>query len=1831
MGCGASVARGESGSSGDEGDAEKSAKASGRAAVALPLPPLCTVPEKALGAVAPPAGELAKEPAKPSKAAGGGGAAAGEPGLKAYFAEEYGGGDPGSFPADWEFCADAHPLLPTWRHRPTGVHVACDALDLRGADGSPRPSASHPAAGAPPPLPMPRRRSRRASRGATAAAAPDWSVVFHYITEEDVSPEEFARGSDQDVAKRFQQHAFPSGAGVFLSSSDPGALSDKRRCGAEMCIPFLVRHERLLKLPSKQKRDAPQWADCVLPSPGWPGTGGGRAHRSAASRLEDRLARCRRRAARLREARGEADEAAVAASLQEAAALELSGDSAEGERVLRSALAACDAASSPRSGARCLEQLVALLYNRCRGSGVDGQRGLYCTTAGAASVDSEDLEALARRLLEDQEAALGPAPGAALLTLRRMAVLLAVPCGALPCKRRAAALEAVLRRAAARCEEAFGASDARALRASERLAVHLRRRGGLGEAEGLHRAVLERRQASLKPAHPDILASMNNLGVVLKAAGKLEEAERLLRSACSAGEAVGPAACSSAASQGHVVAVLRAAGRLRRARVAKGAAAEKEARPSLQEKAVGPAPRASVASRGNLAAVLRASGRLDEASMVAKGVASDKEAAFGLAHPSTRLALNNLAVLRRQTGDLEEADALLRRATLHTNDMGTPPLQTDEEVATLCNLASLSLAMERTDEAEARYRRILTSDGPGDRPELAAAAAGLGLALWRRGSSGEAVPLLRRALACRERLFGPDHPCSLASRAGLALVLDRPEDEEEAVGLLQRCLAACADGVLAPGHPAMAAVLSHAAAFVRSRLARESAGPMLSRVAERLAEAARGPAAAAAAATARAPARGLARRLLAGGQHWRSAARALRTELQGLCDELPADDRAELRHALGRAGDLLGTLAAGPGDGPPRRGAAAAGDGVTAAGVPGGSADGADGARRDEADEEKGVDEVVSPVAVEVLQALAELFDAVHELAQKESFEAEDRSALAGALVAVAAPLRALGRRRAAAPLLRLALDWRVRAGGRHHTAALLAAGNLAVLLQELGEVKEAEELYRRVAETKQRTYGSDDPSTLAAQDNLARFLRSTQRCQEAEDLSPVLLASSGLRPPSPEPSCAEGSCGEEAGKSSEGGRDVASLPALDFELMPLGSKADEGEAGGAPAAAPSLETTFAEATTSGKRAPESPLGSCWSSSTPSRLAPATPAPEAARAPPSADDAIAPVADASTDQASSTESPSVALGSAAVVAAAGATPEEGSERAEYSDGATELSTVLGSWRLGDGSIAAQASWERVPPSPPCEPIAFSPAVSTCPPASSTPGCGGPFVAAAAALRPAMTLQELARSLQGLGGPPASEERCADVPGMANRAAAALQAEGCRAEVESMFAVVVEVCATSLGPRHPVTLTCLNNFAVCLQGMGKHAAGEPLLREAFRAREEVLGPAHPDTLTCLNNLAMLLKARGRLEEAEPLLRRALAGCEFALGLEHPCTLLCLNNMAMLLQATGRQPEAEMHLATALQGSLAAFGPAHPDTATCFNNLGLLLKSVGKTAEAEALYRRALAAAEAAVGAEHPMALTPLSNLAALLQGLGRHGEAEPLLRQACAGRAAALGEEHPETLGALNNLAALFKATGRGEAAEPLLRMIVEVGGAALGPAHPHILTALATLASVLQEAGDVEEAERLMGRAAEGLRASLGAGHPDAEGARAAYAALREARAAAGAASRASPRTPPRRIAARPPPTADQRWRWGGQPPCRPAAQAAPWPPQPLAPQRQRQPKAASLPPPVGRPRGPPAAPADRHRPGARQRLPSLPCPARGAGGPPHSGAGIAGMVRLSA
>ena len=57
------------------------------------------------------------------------------------------------------------------------------------------------------------------------------------------------------------------------------------------------------------------------------------------------------------------------------------------------------------------------------------------------------------------------------------------------------------------------------------LALVLRARGKLDEAEPLLRQVMDALRRVLGPEHPDTLASMSGLALVLQARGKLAEAE----------------------------------------------------------------------------------------------------------------------------------------------------------------------------------------------------------------------------------------------------------------------------------------------------------------------------------------------------------------------------------------------------------------------------------------------------------------------------------------------------------------------------------------------------------------------------------------------------------------------------------------------------------------------------------------------------------------------------------------------------------------------------------------------------------------------------------------------------------------------------------------------------------------------------------------------------------------------------------------------------------------------------------------------------------------------------------------------------------------------------------------------------------------------------------------------------------------------------------------------------------------------------------------------------------------------------------------------------------
>merc|ERR1712176_622152 len=61
---------------------------------------------------------------------------------------------------------------------------------------------------------------------------------------------------------------------------------------------------------------------------------------------------------------------------------------------------------------------------------------------------------------------------------------------------------------------------------------------GYTEAEKLQRATLESRERVLGGMHPDTLASLNNLALLLQTMGKYDEAEKLQRRALEGREAV---------------------------------------------------------------------------------------------------------------------------------------------------------------------------------------------------------------------------------------------------------------------------------------------------------------------------------------------------------------------------------------------------------------------------------------------------------------------------------------------------------------------------------------------------------------------------------------------------------------------------------------------------------------------------------------------------------------------------------------------------------------------------------------------------------------------------------------------------------------------------------------------------------------------------------------------------------------------------------------------------------------------------------------------------------------------------------------------------------------------------------------------------------------------------------------------------------------------------------------------------------------------------------------------------------------------------------------------
>ncbi len=206
-----------------------------------------------------------------------------------------------------------------------------------------------------------------------------------------------------------------------------------------------------------------------------------------------------------------------------------------------------------------------------------------------------------------------------------------------------------------------------------------------------------------------------------------------------------------------------------------------------------------------------------------------KEKVLGPEHPQTALALNNLAHLLQDQGDLEGARRLHERAlAIREKTLGPNHPDTAESLNNLALLlqdqGDLAAARPLFERALAIYQQAL---GP-EHPSTATGCNNLALLMQAQGDLAAARPLFERALAIYQKALGPEHPTTAAGLNNLAFLMAAQGDLEAARPLYERALA-IDEKVLGPEHPDTASDLGSLALVLQQSGELASARPLLER------------------------------------------------------------------------------------------------------------------------------------------------------------------------------------------------------------------------------------------------------------------------------------------------------------------------------------------------------------------------------------------------------------------------------------------------------------------------------------------------------------------------------------------------------------------------------------------------------------------------------------------------------------------------------------------------------------------------------------------------------------------------------------------------------------------------------------------------------------------------------------------------------------------------------------------------------------------------------------------------------------------------------------------
>lgn len=210
------------------------------------------------------------------------------------------------------------------------------------------------------------------------------------------------------------------------------------------------------------------------------------------------------------------------------------------------------------------------------------------------------------------------------------------------------------------------------------------------------------------------------------------------------------------------------------------------------------APRAATAEERALQETRRLSdevmnlsraGKHAEAQSAAERVLALRQQAFGQEHAEVALALNLLAIVHRNKGDLAQAESFSARAVA----MAEKTMQAGAADLGTVYIERGSVALFKGDfvQAETQYQHALEiwEQAVGaEHPNVARALNNLAAVYGRKGDRVKLEQTLKRALEIRERALGPEHPDLVNTLTGLGNLAYQDGDYDRAEPLYRRAL-----------------------------------------------------------------------------------------------------------------------------------------------------------------------------------------------------------------------------------------------------------------------------------------------------------------------------------------------------------------------------------------------------------------------------------------------------------------------------------------------------------------------------------------------------------------------------------------------------------------------------------------------------------------------------------------------------------------------------------------------------------------------------------------------------------------------------------------------------------------------------------------------------------------------------------------------------------------------------------------------------------------------------------------------------------------------------------